>query len=433
MGASLTPEFSTIIGKCLGEHMKNKTSGGRVLIGRDTRCSGKMLECAFVAGIAMCGIDADIVGIIPSGGVSFLTQKLKYDFGVVITSSHNPPEFNGIKFFNAQGLKLSEIEEQEIEELISNYSEKINKNGNRIGEIAIKSELKTFYEDFLVENAKIDLSGKKIIIDCANGAGFEIANKIFSRLGAVVKCINCEQSGKDINNNCGAVYPSELAKVVKSDGADLGFALDGDADRLIVCSRFGEIVDGDDLLCAMAKQLKKENCLAGNCVVGTIMSNFGLEKELEKHNINLVRVDVGDRNVVECMKCNGYEFGGEQSGHTIYYKTLNTSDALLSALKVAELEIKTEKHIDELTGNFEKYHQIKKNINVPEQFKTRILSNSNLISEIEFCEQKLNESGRIVVRASGTEPIIRVMAEGENLSLVEDCVKRIEGCVLELF
>lgn len=423
---TLTAEFIMKLGKCLSAFLNKKNA--KVLIGKDTRVSGDMIENALTSGLCSSGVDVVKVGILTSAGTSYLTQKYAFDLGIEITSSHNPPEYNGIKIFDSNGFKLSDKQEKEIEKLLNRDNTQETKE---IGKVVFLPNMKNDYVDFLISCALCRLEGKHYVIDCANGAGSFFANTVFSRLGATVECINCG-NGEKINLDCGATCPQTLSNYVKNHPCDLGFSLDGDADRLIVCDKFGTVLDGDDLLCLLALNMQKNNQLMGNTVVGTVMNNFGLERELQKHNIKLIRTDVGDKNVIECLANHNYSLGGEQSGHTVFYKQLNSADAILSAINIAMLEASENISIDKLINNITKYPQVKLNIVVPENAKERISSHPKLKEYCEQIQQEMMDSGRIVVRASGTEPLIRVMVEGEDKNYVHDTAEKVKAFVLSL-
>ncbi len=423
----LTVELTTKLGKCLSKFMNKKKA--KVLIGKDTRVSGDMLENALTSGLCSSGVDVVKVGILTSAGVSYLTQKYGFDLGIEITSSHNPPEYNGIKIFDNKGFKLSDSEEKEIEKLLNR--DENSHNTKEIGKVIFLPNLKNDYVDFLFSCAQCRLEGKHYVVDCANGAGSYFINSVFSKLGATVECFNCG-NGENINLNCGATCPEVLSNYVKTHQCDLGFSLDGDADRLIVSDKNGNIFDGDDLIYLLAINLKKNNMLFGNTVVGTIMNNFGLEKELNKNNIKLVRTDVGDKNVIKCLSEHNYSLGGEQSGHTVFQNQLNSADAVLSAINIAMLEATENTTLDKLASKITKYPQVKFNITIPENAKERVANHPKLSEFCEQIQQEMCESGRIVVRASGTEPKIRVMVEGEDAMFVQDTAEKIKAFVLSL-
>ena len=399
-----------------------------MLIAKDTRISGDMLENALTAGLCSGGVDVVKAGVLTSAGTSYLTQKYGFDLGIVITASHNSSEYNGIKIFDSKGFKLTDQQETKIEKILNKDEAQQSKN---IGKVIFMPDIKNDYIRFLVTCAQTKLDGKHYIIDCANGAGSVFANQVFSALGATVECINCG-NGENINLNCGATCPETLSDYVKSHKCDLGFSLDGDADRLIVCDKFGNIIDGDDLLYLLAVNMKNNMQLFGNTVVGTVMNNFGLEKCLSQKDIKLVRVDVGDKNIIKCMKDHNYSLGGEQSGHTVFYNQLNSADAILSAINIATLEIQEDKDIHKLVENIKKYPQIKYNVVIPENSKERIANNKKLRDLCEELQQELLDKGRIVTRPSGTEPVIRVMVEAEDEHIATDFAEKIKAYILSL-
>ncbi len=389
-----------------------------------------MLQNAVSSGIASAGVDVTKVGVITSAGLCYLTQTLNFDLGVMITASHNAPEYNGIKIFDKDGFKLSIEKQNEIENLINTY-DKNSHNSKKFGNIYFKPKLKEKYVNFLCSCCNKSLKNKHYIFDCANGAGVFFAKKVFSKLGATVECINCG-GGENINVNCGATNPKTITDYVKNNYCDIGFSLDGDADRLIVCDKFANIVDGDDLLFLLATNFKGKNILNSNTVVGTVMNNLGLEKELKKHNINFVRVNVGDKNIINYLSEHCLSLGGEQSGHTIFYNQLNSADGILTALNIAMLEIEENKSLDMLNVKFKHYPQVKINIGVNSNNIGKITKNNQLKNLVEKLEKSITNGGRIVVRASGTEPIIRIMVEGENENEITIIAQKISNFVKNL-
>lgn len=407
----LTYEVAFKCGNCLAQIMKR---GGKVLIGRDTRTTGTYLVNAVSVGLQAGGVDVVDVGIIPTAGVSYLTQKLHFDYGIVITASHNPYDYNGIKVFSSDGEKLLDKEEERIERgfIFNKLVEAKN-----VGTYKLNERLKNLYVEFLVSSTKERFCGKKVVLDMSNGASYKIAAKVFRKLGAVVLSIGDKNDGININNNCGSLFIKNLQDKVVMEKADFGFAFDGDADRVIAVNEKGEVVDGDMIIAMLAMVYKNKGELKHNSVVGTSHTNMGIEHMLKEQGISLYRADVGDKYVMELMNKHGIMLGGEQSGHVIIKKFMNTGDGVLSAIQFASAVIESGQTMSSFV-NIDLYPQ--ENINVKVNDKIRILNNEVLSKTVSSAVSKMAGQGRVLVRASGTEPVIRVMVEGKDKSQIKE-------------
>lgn len=405
VGEELTYDIAFKCGNSLSQNMQ----GGRVLIGRDTRVTGSFLVSALACGLLSGGVDVVDAGIIPTAAVAYLTKSLKFDYGISITASHNPMQYNGIKIFSLKGEKLQDKEEEKIERgfIKSKYV-----SAEKIGLYVQKINLRKHYIDYLVNTANGSLSGLKVVLDASNGASYSIAPEVFRKLGAKVIKTSCMNNGLKINNKCGSLHPERLAKKVKQYGADMGFAFDGDADRLIAVSEKGKIIDGDMILYALALVFKQRGMLVNNAVVGTSQTNMGIELSLKEKGIKLLRADVGDKYVANLLNKNGLALGGEQSGHIIIKKFMQTGDGILTAILLAHFCKESGKPLSEFC-KVRVFPQVNKDIVVKE--KLRILGSEPLLTAITNAQQELAGLGRVLVRASGTEPKIRIMVESENI------------------
>jgi len=398
------------------------------VIGKDTRVSGDMLEAALTAGICSAGANVIKVGIVPTPAVAYLTRFFNADAGVVISASHNPVEYNGIKYFNRDGYKLPDALEDEIEALLEDEDKKVESpTGLDVGRVFERDGVRP-YVDFIKASANIDFGGLTIALDCANGAAYKVAPIIFEELGAKVYTINAECDGSKINVKCGSTHPELLSSFVKEVGADVGLAFDGDADRLIAVDEKGQIVDGDHVMAICGCYLKKKGLLKNDTVVATIMSNMGLEVALRQAGIKMVRTKVGDRYVLEEMLNSGYNLGGEQSGHIIFLDHNTTGDGILTAVNLLKVMVDEQKPLSELAKIMSVYPQVLINVRVVD--KSKYDNNQRIKETIAKNQALLGDTGRIVVRPSGTEPLIRVMVEGENEDLInsaaDDIAKVIE-------
>lgn len=405
VGEELTYDIAFKCGNSLSQNMQ----GGRVLIGRDTRVTGSFLVSALACGLLSGGVDVVDAGIIPTAAVAYLTKSLKFDYGISITASHNPMQYNGIKIFSLKGEKLQDKEEEKIER---GFIKSKHVSAEKIGLYVQKTNLRKHYIDYLVNTTNGSLSGLKVVLDASNGASYSIAPEVFRKLGAKVIKTSCMNNGLKINDKCGSLHPERLAKKVKQYGADMGFAFDGDADRLMAVSEKGKIIDGDMILYALALVFKQRGMLVNNAVVGTSQTNMGIELSLKEKGIKLLRADVGDKYVANLLNKNGLVLGGEQSGHIIIKKFMQTGDGILTAILLAHFCKKSGKPLSEFC-KVKVFPQVNKDIVVKE--KLRILGSEPLLTAITNAQQELAGLGRVLVRASGTEPKIRIMVESENI------------------
>jgi phosphoglucosamine mutase len=391
-------------------------SGGTALVGKDTRLSGYMFEAALEAGFVAAGVDVNLIGPLPTPAIAYLTHRFGCSFGVVISASHNPYEDNGIKFFDANGSKLSD----ELEEQIEGYldSPALTRESMELGKAARVDKSRVVYQEFCASTlpAGMDLSGLKIVIDCANGAAYKVAPRILSDLGAEIIPIGCSPNGRNINLRCGSTAPELLQLTVAGVGADVGIGLDGDGDRLVMVDHLGRLVDGDQLMYVIALDRQAQGELKGP-VVGTVMSNLGLELSLKEKGISFRRAQVGDRYVLAMLREHGGVLGGETSGHLLCLDRTTTGDGLVSALQVLTVMKRTGRSLAELAAGMPRFPQIMVNVRVKERFDP---GKSPVIREaVQKVESSLGGNGRVVLRASGTEPLIRVMVEGRDEAVVK--------------
>ena len=387
----------------------------RIVIGKDTRLSGYMLENALVAGICSMGVDVLQVGPLPTPGIANITSSMRADAGVVISASHNAFQDNGIKFFSADGFKLPDELELKIEKLIeSKRIDALRPTATEVGKAYRIEDAAGRYIVFLKNTfpQEMDLSGLKIVLDCANGAAYKVAPAVFEELGAEVICYGVSPNGTNINAGCGSTCPSVISEAVKLHRADIGIALDGDADRVIVCDEFGNEVDGDHIMAICASDMLKRKLLKKKTLVATVMSNMGLDIALRKCGGKIIKTDVGDRYVVEAMRKGGYNLGGEQSGHMIFLDYNTTGDGILSALQLLAIMRREEKTLSELAEIMIPLPQVLVNTRVRE--KRDIRSIAEVAAKIQDVEAKLGNEGRVLIRYSGTEPLLRVMIEGQD-------------------
>ncbi|MCR5134563.1 MAG: phosphoglucosamine mutase [Clostridiales bacterium] len=420
--SELTPELAFELGKA-GAHVLSKSKGRpTILIGTDTRISADMLESALSAGILAVGADVITVGVMPTPAVAYLVRHYRADAGVVISASHNPFEYNGIKFFNGEGFKLDDAVEDEIEDIIIRNIE-VNKyiTGDQLGRHIIADEDATQkYIDFLVSSTPMDLRGVKLVLDCANGASYNIAGKVYEALGADVVVIGDSPNGLNINDNCGSTHPERLCEAVIREGAFMGMAYDGDADRLIAVDEQGRIIDGDKVICICAAMLKEEGRLKDDLVTATVMSNIGFHKYMESIGCKVEVTGVGDRYVLESMLKTGGIIGGEQSGHIIFLDKTTTGDGILSSLQLLKAVLQSGKKASELSDAITIYPQVLKNAKVKNENKNKYQTDTEIQAAIREVETQMEGSGRVLIRPSGTEPLVRVMIEGEELEQITD-------------
>lgn len=429
----LTCEMAMNIGRAaatvLTKH-KNSTDRAKILIGKDTRISSDVLEAALVAGITSVGVDVELMGIVPTPAVAYLVRTHNADSGVMISASHNSVEYNGIKLFSSTGFKLPDNIENEIEELILDTPEKIQlKDGCDIGRVTYMSDAVKEYTLHLKETAECLFEGIKIAVDCANGSSSATAEDLFCSLGANVSFINNEPDGCNINKNCGSTHLDSLKKYVVENKCDLGLAFDGDADRCLAVDEKGNTVDGDKLIAIISDYMRKKGTLKNNTAVVTVMSNLGFHTYMKKNNINTVCTAVGDRYVLEEMLKSGYNIGGEQSGHIIFLDYATTGDGQLTAVQLLNLIATLGKTLSELVSDIPNYPQLLMNVKITDEQKGKWNKTPSILAVIEEAEEKLGENGRILVRESGTEPLVRVMIEGKNADDVKYWTEKIVDVV----
>ena len=411
----LTCDLAYKLGRAGGYVLAKGDHRVKVVVGKDTRISGDMLEAALISGLMSVGCDVITVGVVPTPAVAYLTKKYNADCGVVISASHNPVEYNGIKFFNKDGYKLDDSIELEIENYIENI-EKVESSpiGSEVGRKMHKHDAKRDYVDYLKSIIDVDFKGLKVVLDCANGAAYEVGPMVFKELGAEVISINSCPDGNNINDKCGSTHPQKLQEAVIENNAALGLAYDGDADRLIAVDEKGQIVDGDHIMILSAIYLKKNNKLAKDTLVVTVMSNIGLTIAAKEHGINLATTSVGDRYVLEEMKNSGYNLGGEQSGHMIFLDYNTTGDGVLSSLVLSKIVLEENKALSELASVMTQYPQVLVNARIKNENKNKYMEDAEIKSEIERIEKLMAGEGRVLIRPSGTEPLVRVMLEGKD-------------------
>ena len=432
-GSELTPELAINIGRAaamvLTKHTNKKAT---VLIGKDTRISGDMLENALCAGLCSVGADVQLCGVVPTPAIAYLVKKYGCDAGVVISASHNPMEFNGIKIFNGEGYKLADEIENEIEALILDTPEKIvNVTGGDMGRVTTITTAARDYIDYLKTACEADLSGLKVVFDCANGASSVTAPALFTELGVQATFIGAEPDGTNINAGCGSTHLDKLAEKVKEGGFDCGIAFDGDADRCLAIDENGEEIDGDKIIAILATRMKAAGKLAKDTAVVTVMSNLGFMKHMEKRGIKTATTAVGDRYVLEEMRAKGYNIGGEQSGHVILSDFATTGDGQLTAIALLNNFAKENKKVSEFNGCYSKYPQVLINIRTTAEGKAFYKKDEYIEGFIEAKQQQLMGLGRVLVRLSGTEPLIRVMVEGESLEKITDVANEIVDKIKE--
>lgn len=429
VNSTLMPELAYQMGRAAGAYFCRRDGSHRFLIGRDTRISGGMIEAALAAGLCSAGVSVDLVGVIPTPGVAYLTRMKDYDAGVVISASHNPFQDNGIKFFDHKGYKLPDAAEEEIENLLRHMDdEEIPRpTGAGIGAISHVPEYADEYRAYVLSTVKTDFSGMKIVTDSANGAASDFLPEILRKLGADVTALSCEPDGININRDCGSTHIEHLQEEVVRLGADCGIANDGDADRCLFVDEKGHVLDGDHIMIINALKMKKEGRLAGDMVVGTVMSNLGFGKALAGFGCRTVATQVGDRYVLEEMRKNGYSIGGEQSGHIIFADYNTTGDGLITAVQTLTVLKNDGRPLSELGSLMTDYPQILKNVEV--YSKNGWEDNELIAAAIEAGASELGDDGRILVRASGTEPLIRVMGEGPDAEQLERIVDDIASVI----
>lgn len=413
----LTPELAFKLGRYGGYVLTKEANKPKVLIGRDTRISGNMLEGALVAGLLSIGAEVMRLGVISTPGVAYLAKVMNAQAGVMISASHNPVEDNGIKFFGSDGFKLSDEQEAEIEDLLDMDTDDLPRPvGEEVGQVNDYLEGGQKYIQYLKETIDNEFDGLHIAIDCAHGATSGLASHLFADLEADISTIGCSPNGLNINDGVGSTHPEKLQGLVVEKSADIGIAFDGDGDRLIAVDEKGNIIDGDQIMFIIGKYLNQQGMLRHSTVVSTVMSNIGFYKALEANEMKSNKTAVGDRYVMEEMRKGGYNLGGEQSGHIIFLDYTTTGDGMLSALQLINVMQETGKPLSELAGEMEKFPQVLKNVRVVK--KNEVMTNPTVLDAIDKVESKMGDQGRVLVRPSGTEPLVRVMVEAPTL---EDC------------
>lgn len=417
----LTPTLAMELGQA-GAYVLTRENEHKptIMVGCDTRISGDMLANALMAGACSVGANVVYVGVVPTPAVAYLTRKYKVDAGVVISASHNPVEFNGIKFFDGNGYKLPDALEDEIEELIKSGMEGVKfPTGSSVGKIKYRTDAREEYINHAMKAIPISLEGKKIVVDCAEGAAFYTSVEALKELGATVVAIHNNPDGTNINANCGSTHMEELMARVVYEGADIGLAFDGDADRLLAVDEKGQRVDGDQIMAIVGNHMKNQGILKDNTIVATVMSNLGFFLMGKAHGINIEQTKVGDRYVLERMKEIGANLGGEQSGHIIFLDENTTGDGLLSALHLLQVLVETGKTLSELSSIMEVLPQALVNARVPNHKKESYMEYPEIAEAIEELSGKFAGEGRVLIRPSGTEPLVRVMIEGKDQEQIE--------------
>lgn len=418
----LTPELAYSIGRA-GAYVLTKHANGRakILVGRDTRISGPLLECALVAGMCSVGADVVISGVIPTPAIAYLVRTEGFDAGVMISASHNPFEHNGIKYFSGTGYKLSDEIEEEIEAIILDNAVEIeNPTHEKVGNVTYDYSLCDKYIEFAKSTIDVDFSGMKIAIDCANGASSMTAEKTLKGLGADVTVINNTPDGININNGCGSTHIEGLMELVKNGDFVGGLAFDGDADRVLAVDNNGELVDGDKIMAICGLDMKERGILAKNAIVATVMSNLGLFVMGEKNGVNIPKTKVGDRYVLEEMLKEGYSIGGEQSGHIIFLEHNTTGDGLVTGLQLLSVVKRTGKSMAELATVMDTFPQVLINAKIKNENKEKYKEDAEIMSVISAMEEEFASTGRVLIRPSGTEPLVRVMIEGKDVDVITE-------------
>ena len=433
-GTELTIELAMKLGQA-GAYVLTKEQAHQptIIVGCDTRISGGMLANALMAGICSVGANAIYAGVVPTPAIAYLTRKHKVDAGVVISASHNPMEFNGIKFFNGEGYKLSDQLEDEIEALIKNDMRDVPiPIGSGVGKVEYRFDIRDEYIRFMEKRVPVDLSGMKIVVDCAEGAAYYTSVRTLEDLGAELVAIHTNPDGTNINANCGSTHMEELQARVVYEKADIGIAFDGDADRMLAVDELGNIVDGDQIMAVIGNHMKKQGKLNKDTIVVTVMSNLGFTLMGEREGLHLEKTKVGDRYVLENMLENGYNLGGEQSGHVIFLDDNTTGDGLLSALHLLKVMVDTKEKLSELAKIMEVLPQALVNAKVPNHKKEHYMEYTEIAEAIGELEKKFNGEGRVLVRPSGTEPMVRVMIEGKDQKAIEEEAKKLAELITKI-
>lgn len=433
-GSELTPELAINIGRAAAQVLTGHTNHKpTVLIGKDTRISGDMLESALATGLCSVGADVQLAGVVPTPAIAYLVKKYGCDAGVVISASHNPMEFNGIKIFSGEGYKLPDDVENEIEALILDTPEKlVNVTGGAMGTISRIDTAVRDYVDHLKTACEADVKGMKVVFDCANGAAAATAPMLFRELGIDATFIGVDPDGTNINAGCGSTHMEMLTEMVKNGDYDCGIAFDGDADRCLAVDEKGELIDGDKIIAILGTRMKWEGKLAQDTAVATVMSNLGFMNHMKKREINVAVTAVGDRYVLEEMLAKGYNLGGEQSGHVILSDFATTGDGELTAVRLLNYFAKeTDKKASDFNGCFSKYPQVLINVKTTAEGKAKYKTDEYIEGFIESKQQQLMGTGRVLVRLSGTEPLIRVMVEGQDMDVITKVAEEIADKIRE--
>lgn len=429
--SELTCELATNIGRAAAYVLTEKTTEKpKVLIGKDTRVSSNMLEMALAAGLCSVGADVVLVGFVPTPAIAFLVKDREADAGIMISASHNPCEYNGIKIFDGNGYKLPDALEEEIEALVLDDMSPIKfPVGGEVGSVFLRHDYVDLYIDHLVKSVDTDLSGLKIAIDCANGCASYTAEKLFTRLGATVHMMHCNPNGVNINARCGSTHMEDITDYINGHDMDLGLAFDGDSDRCLAVDENGKLIDGDRMIAVFALDMKNKGILNDDTAVVTVMTNLGFKQFAERNGINVLETKVGDRYVLEEMLKNDYQIGGEQSGHIIFKNFATTGDGQLSGAMLAAILAKTGKPASEIASVMTVLPQTLVNIKASPELKEKLNTDSDIKAAIENVKKELGKSGRILVRASGTEPLIRVMLEGENIAGIKRLAREVAAVI----
>lgn len=424
----LTPELAFKLGRAVAAQVSKDGEKVAIALGRDTRISGDMLEGALTAGILSAGVDVYQLGVLPTPGIAYLTRKLGAAAGAVISASHNPVADNGIKFFDARGYKLPDETEEKIEALVLGEEDPFPRpTGTAVGKIIPVADAAKQYADYAISTFQGSLEGLKIVVDCANGAAYQVTPMVLKALGAEVIAIHHEPDGTNINLNCGSTHPESLKEAVLHHGADLGLAHDGDADRVLAVDEEGNLVDGDQILVACGLRLKEKGLLKNDTIVVTVMSNLGLHLAFKKAGINVKQVQVGDRYVLEEMLKSHVILGGEQSGHIIFLEHNTTGDGLITGLQLLQAMVESGEKLSALAAQMERVPQTL--VNVPVEDKYKAMENQEFMAAVLKVEKTLGEEGRILVRPSGTEPLVRIMLEGPKREELETMAEELAAII----
>ena len=431
----LTPELAFNLGKAGTFVLKKNAARPVIVIGKDTRVSGDMLENALTAGILAVGGNVIKAGVIPTPAVAYLARRYNADAGIVISASHNTFEYNGIKFFNGDGFKLDDLLEEKIEDLIiSSVDVNSHITGEEIGKcLEAEGNALELYANHLIKTADFRLDGKKVVLDCANGASYQVAPKVYEALGAEVVAIGDRPDGTNINDACGSTHPEKLQAAVLAHHADIGLAFDGDADRLIVVDERGRVLDGDKTIAICAKMLKEEGRLKDDKVTVTVMSNIGFHKAMEAEGISVDVTGVGDRYVLEQMLKTGCVIGGEQSGHIIFLEHTTTGDGILSSIQLVKAVLASERKLSELADEIKIYPQVLVNAKINNDYKKTYMKDEEVALAIAAIEAQMEGNGRVLIRPSGTEPLVRVMLEGNDTEMIRRLAEDLAALIEKKF